>query len=193
MKKIFITNYFSQMKKLSTISYFINLELQNNSYIYEFSNFSLSLVNSLSIRSKLTGFLLLKSLLRFGDLFNINLKEAISARHLSIYQNKTGKYISIPFVIENEDLQFQLATFDNFHETINYHILKNEILRFTRKYPLFNNIDWKHSAHIFRHVESSFMFSRDIPINFIARRLGDEEKTVQSNYIHKELLTFFTQ
>jgi hypothetical protein len=187
-----ITDFYKRRKQLSTIAHLINIELEGNHYVFENSELSLKIVRSLSITSKLQGFILLKSLLRFSDLYNFDIVHNTNNERFVLIQNKTSKIVTRPFKIFEPELKFELANFEGFYQILNYNILSNEIKRFLRRYAFFDDISWKHSCHIFRHLESSWQFSKGIPINIIANNLGDLESTVQNHYIHKELLSLFS-
>jgi len=180
-----------QKKILGNISREINIELQDNIYADFFPQFSIDLTKSTHYLFKLQIFVLMKSLLRFSDAKSLNLRKVISEKSINITMQKTKKNVVIPFFISNEKLESMLSTLTFYHEIWDYVGISNELRYRLREINFPLDFSGKALTHVFRHLQASFLFSKEYPLSYISDMLGDSESVVKNYYIHDKKTFFF--
>lgn len=180
-----------QKKILGNISREINIELQHKFYSENFPEFSIQLVSSIHYLFKLQTFVLMKSLLRFSDAKQINLRKSVSLKLIKVIMQKTKKEVIIPFNILNPSLESQLITLTTYAEIWDYVGLSNELRYKLREINFPLDFNGKALTHVFRHLQASFLFSREYPLSYISQLLGDSESVVKNYYIHDRKNFFF--
>jgi integrase len=175
-------NYIKQLSQLCTQ---INAELLHQDYELNHCPFSSKLVKSTSMYNKLAVFLLFKTLFRWKDLQQFDLKSALLNKRLIITQFKTAKKVSVEFKIFTPELYTELYSITDIKPFLNYTSAANELYRLS--YHLIQPILIAHNSHthIFRHLEASFLSSKGFSKNYIANRLGHSDLSSQQNYVHK--------
>lgn len=174
-------NYIAQTSRLCVL---INKEMLHQSYELNHSPFSSKLVKSACAYNKLAVFLLFKTLFRWKDLEQFNLKSALENKRLIITQFKTGKKVSTEFKIYTAELYKELISIETISPFLHYKSTASELYRLSYRniQPLM--IDHNSLTHIFRHLEASFLSSKGFSKGHIARRLGHSDYASQVSYIH---------
>lgn len=176
---------------LSRLTPLINMELLDPVYTENNSPISLNIVHRSSMYNKLALFLMLKTLLRFSDLHNFKLKDAVDCEYFNIKQNKTDKVVSINFNICNENLKILLSSILNVSKFLNYESLRSELRWITPPAIQKQLTGHNSSTHLFRHLESSFANSKGLSPKRIANKLGHYDLGSQKNYIHNFPIILF--
>lgn len=180
-----------QKKKLGNISRQINIELEDKLYSDYFPEFSIQLVKATHYLFKLQIFVLMKSLLRFSDAKSLNLRKVVTLKQIDIVMQKTKKNVVIPFPIANKRLESMLTTLTFYHEIWDYVGISNELRYKLREIHFPLDFPGKALTHVFRHLQASFLFSKEYPLSYISEMLGDSESVVKNYYIHDKKMFFF--
>lgn len=180
-----------QKNYLGKISREVNYELQHKHYTYNFPEFSLQLVSSIHYLYKLQAFVLMKSLLRFSDAKSISLRKAVTLGHIETVTQKTKKNIVIPFQIFEPRLESMLIALSFYPQIWDYVGLSNELRYKLRdiNFPL--DFGGKALTHVFRHLQASYLYSKEFPLSYISELLGDSESITKNYYIHDRKKFFF--
>jgi len=180
-----------QKKILGNISREINIELQDNIYSDFFPQFSLDLTRSTHYLFKLQIFVLMKSLLRFSDAKSLNIRKVVLEKTINVTMQKTKKNVVIPFFLANKRLESILSTLTFYSEIWDYVGISNELRYRLREVNFPLDFPGKALTHVFRHLQASFLFSKEYPLSYISDMLGDSENVVKNYYIHGKKTFFF--
>lgn len=124
------------------------------------------------------------SLLRFSDAKLVMLINPQLESFRDFSQGKTKRPVIINFTVIPRRVKVLIKTVSEQMELFSYQRIANSIRNYSynylRAYPMpFNN-----KAHLFRHLEGSYLYHQNYSQEIIRKRLGHVDNSMQHHYIH---------
>ena len=133
------------------------------------------------------------SLLRYNDVANLMLTNALLSDVPLIYQGKTRSYVAVDFSVIPFPIRKKIFFINKSYEVVNYVRLSSFIRGYISFYLTSVHFTFNHQAHIFRHLEASYRkYVGNSPEN-IQKKLGHLDKNSQNAYFHNSLEFIFSQ